>query len=96
MSPLEFMQRLVALELMQRLAALVPRATRTRSPDALGLGQTIEAGVQPGLNLSPALWRAIENRCSDPAAPSDRQDPYHLGLDPQSPPRAPARGQMMI
>jgi Putative transposase len=32
----------------------------------------IEVGVQPRLNPLPALWWAIENRCSDPAAPNDR------------------------
>jgi hypothetical protein len=59
----------------------LPRATRTRSPDALGLGQTINAGVQPRLNPMPALWRATGNRSRDPTAPSDRQYPDHLGLD---------------
>jgi hypothetical protein len=57
-----------------------PRATGTRSANALGLGQTIKAGVQPRLNPKPALWRAIENCCSDLAAPSDREDPESLRL----------------
>ncbi len=29
--------------------------------EAFGLGQTIEAGVQLGLNLLPALWWVIES-----------------------------------
>jgi hypothetical protein len=58
----------------------VPRATRTRSAHALGLGQTIEAGVQLRLNPMPALWWAIEHYCSDPQVSSDREDPESLGV----------------
>jgi hypothetical protein len=52
-----------------------PRATRTRSTNALRLDQTIKAGVQLRLNPLPALRRGIENRSSDLATPSDREDP---------------------
>ncbi len=41
------------------------RPARTRSANAFGLDQTIEAGVQLKLNLLPALWWRIENHRID-------------------------------
>jgi hypothetical protein len=52
----------------------LPRATRIRSPAALGLGQIIEASVQPRLNPLPALWWGLASYCCDPSAPSDGEE----------------------
>ncbi len=55
------------------------RSARTRSAHAFGLGQAPEAGVQRRLHLLPTLRWGLENRRSDFAAPSDREDPESLG-----------------
>jgi outer membrane receptor protein involved in Fe transport len=53
--------------------------------------------VQPRLNPMPSLWRATENRSSDPAAPSDREDPESPWVrGATAAPRASARTDVVL